>query len=38
MKVLISDNSVDQYEANLMQNLRSYLFSDKECAEIKLNS
>ena len=36
-KVLISDNSVDQYEANLMRRICGLIyFSDKECAEIKL--
>ena len=37
-KVLISDNSVDQYESNLMRRICGLIyFSDKECAEIKLN-
>ena len=36
-KVLISDNSIDQYEANLMRRICGLIyFSDKECAEIKL--
>tara|TARA_B000000532_G_C18807639_1_gene379889 strand:+ start:165 stop:554 length:390 start_codon:yes stop_codon:yes gene_type:complete len=36
-KVLISDNSVDQYESNLMRRICGLIyFSDKECAEIKL--
>ena len=36
-KVIISDNSVDQYEANLMRRLCGLIyFPDKECAEIKL--
>ena len=36
-KVIISDNSVDQYEANLMRRICGLIyFSDKECAEIKL--
>ena len=37
-KVIISDNSVDQYEANLMRRICGLIyFSDKECGEIKLN-
>ena len=36
-KVIISDNSVDQYEANLMRRICGLIyFSDKESAEIKL--
>ena len=36
-KVLISDNSIDQYEANLMRRICGLIyFPDKECAEIKL--
>ena len=36
-KVIISDNSVDQYEANLMRRVCGLIyFPDKECAEIKL--
>ena len=36
-RVLISDNSVDQYEANLMRRICGLIyFPDKECAEIKL--
>tara|TARA_B100001121_G_C18664829_1_gene610768 strand:+ start:1208 stop:1597 length:390 start_codon:yes stop_codon:yes gene_type:complete len=36
-KVIISDNSVDQYESNLMRRICGLIyFSDKECAEIKL--
>ena len=36
-KVLISDNTVDQYESNLMRRICGLIyFSDKECAEIKL--
>ena len=35
-KVIISDNSVDQYEANLMRRICGLIyFPDKECAEIK---
>ena len=35
-KVIISDNSVDQYEANLMRRVCGLIyFPDKECAEIK---
>ena len=37
-KVLISDNTVDQYESNLMRRICGLIyFSDKDCAEIKLN-
>ena len=37
-KVLISDNTVDQYESNLMRRICGLIyFPDKECAEIKLN-
>ena len=37
-KVLISDNTVDQYESNLMRRICGLIyFSDKESAEIKLN-
>ena len=36
-KVLISDNTVDQYESNLMRRICGLIYlSDKECAEIKL--
>ena len=36
-KVIISDNSVDLYEANLMRRICGLIyFPDKECAEIKL--
>ena len=36
-KVIISDNSVDQYEANLMRRICGLIyFPDKECGEIKL--
>ncbi len=36
-KVIISDNSVDQYESNLMRRICGLVyFPDKECAEIKL--
>ena len=36
-KILISDNSVDQYESNLMRRICGLIyFPDKECAEIKL--
>ena len=36
-KVLISDNTVDQYESNLMRRICGLIyFSDKECAEIKM--
>ena len=37
-KVIISDNSVDQYESNLMRRICGLIYlPDKECAEIKLN-
>ena len=36
-KVIISDNSVDQYESNLMRRICGLIyFPDKESAEIKL--
>ena len=36
-KVIISDNSVDQYESNLMRRIFGLIyFPDKESAEIKL--
>ena len=36
-KVLISDNTVDQYESNLMRRICGLIyFPDKECAEIKM--
>ena len=36
-KVIISDNSVDQYESNLMRRICGLIyFPDKECEEIKL--
>ena len=36
-KIIISDNSVDQYESNLMRRICGLIyFSDKECGEIKL--
>ena len=36
-KVIISDQTVDQYESNLMRRICGLIyFSDKECAEIKL--
>tara|TARA_B100000575_G_scaffold67735_1_gene52334 strand:+ start:193 stop:582 length:390 start_codon:yes stop_codon:yes gene_type:complete len=36
-RVLISDNTIDQYESNLMRRICGLIyFSDKECAEIKL--
>jgi uncharacterized tellurite resistance protein B-like protein len=36
-KVIISDNSVDQYESNLMRRICGLIyFPDKECGEIKL--
>ena len=36
-KVIISDNTIDQYESNLMRRICGLIyFSDKECAEIKL--
>ncbi len=37
-KVIISDNSIDQYESNLMRRICGLIyFPDKECAEIKLS-
>ncbi len=37
-KVIISDNSVDQYESNLMRRICGLIyFPDKECAEIKMS-
>ena len=37
-EVIISDGTVDQYESNLMRRICGLIyFSDKECAEIKLN-
>ncbi|MDC0524674.1 TerB family tellurite resistance protein [Pelagibacteraceae bacterium] len=36
-KVIISDNTIDQYESNLMRRICGLIyFSDQECAEIKL--
>ena len=36
-KVIISDNTVDQYESNLMRRICGLIyFTDKDCAEIKL--
>jgi uncharacterized tellurite resistance protein B-like protein len=36
-KVIISDDTVDQYESNLMRRICGLIyFSDKECGEIKL--
>ena len=36
-KVIISDNTIDQYESNLMRRVCGLIyFSDKDCAEIKL--
>ena len=36
-KVIISDNTVDQYESNLMRRICGLIyFPDKESAEIKL--
>ena len=36
-KILISDDSIDQYESNLMRRVCGLIyFPDKECAEIKL--
>ena len=36
-KVIISDNSIDMYESNLMRRICGLIyFSDKECAEIKM--
>ena len=37
-KVIISNNSVDQYESNLMRRICGLIyFPDKECAEIKMS-
>ena len=37
-KVIVSDNTVDQYESNLIRRICGLIyFPDKECAEIKLN-
>tara|TARA_X000000368_G_scaffold226917_1_gene179109 strand:+ start:165 stop:554 length:390 start_codon:yes stop_codon:yes gene_type:complete len=36
-KIIISDDTVDQYESNLMRRICGLIyFPDKECAEIKL--
>ena len=36
-KVIISDDSIDQYESNLMRRICGLIyFPDKDCAEIKL--
>ena len=36
-KILISDNTIDQYESNLMRRICGLIyFPDKECAEIKM--
>ena len=36
-KIIISDNTVDQYESNLMRRICGLIYlEDKECAEIKL--
>ena len=36
-KIIISDNSVDQYESNLMRRISGLIYvPDKVCAEIKL--
>ena len=36
-KIVISDNSVDQYESNLMRRISGIIYvPDKVCAEIKL--
>ena len=36
-RVIISDNTVDQYESNLMRRICGLIyFPDKECAELKL--
>ena len=36
-KIIISDNSIDQYESNLMRRVCGLIyFPDKRCAEIKL--
>ena len=35
--IIISDNTVDQYESNLMRRICGLIyFPDKECAEIKM--
>ena len=37
-EIIISDETIDQYESNLMRRICGLIyFSDKECAEIKLN-
>jgi len=37
-RVVISDNTVDQYESNLIRRICGLIyFPDKDCAEIKLN-
>ena len=37
-KIIISDDSIDQYESNLMRRVCGLIyFPDKLCAEIKLN-
>jgi uncharacterized tellurite resistance protein B-like protein len=37
-KIIISDDTIDKYESNLMRRICGLIyFSDKECAEIKLN-
>ena len=36
-KIIISDNTIDQYESNLMRRVCGLIyFPDKDCAEIKL--
>ena len=36
-KIIISDNTVDQYESNLMRRICGLIYlPDKDCAEIKL--
>ena len=36
-KIIISDNTIDQYESNLMRRICGLIyFPDKMCAEIKL--
>ena len=36
-KILISDNTVDQYESNLMRRICGLIYlPDKDCAEVKL--
>ena len=36
-KIIISDNSIDQYESNLMRRVCGLIyFPDKRCAEIKM--